>query len=242
MTKVVLLTGGSRGLGLAVSERLLVKGWRVSSCGRTATADVGRLKVAYPETYRFTTADVTNPDGMRTFVDGTVEHFGPPWALVNNAAIAVEGVLATLPEVEIARMIAVNLEGSIRLARMTLRQMLRQRDGGRIINISSIVGTRGYNGLSVYSATKAGLDGFTRALAREVGRRGITVNSVAPGYMETDMSAGLGTSELNQIIRRTPMGRLATVDDVFGMLEFLLSDASSFVTGTTLLVDGGISS
>lgn len=118
--------------------------------------------------------------------------------------------------------------------------MLRRASGGRIVNISSIVGSRGYSGLSVYGATKAALDGFTRGLAREVGSRQITVNSIAPGYMRTAMSAGLGSQGLQQIVRRTPLGRLAEPSDIVGAIEFLLSDRSAFITGQTLVIDGGI--
>jgi 3-oxoacyl-[acyl-carrier protein] reductase len=113
--------------------------------------------------------------------------------------------------------------------------------GGRIVNISSIIGTRGYNGLTVYSATKAGIDGFTRSLAREVGRRQITVNAVAPGYMETEMSSGLSNGQKSQIVRRTPLNRLAGLQDVLPLICFLLSDQAQMITGQTILVDGGIS-
>ena len=137
-------------------------------------------------------------------------------------------------------MITVNLDGAIRLARLCLRDMI-QAGAGRVVNISSIVGSRGYNGLTVYSATKAGLDGFTRGLAREVGRRKVTVNSIAPGYMKTDMSAGLNENQLGMIERRTPLGRLATLEDILPLVQFLLSDGAGFITAQTILVDGGLS-
>ncbi len=124
---------------------------------------------------------------------------------------------------------------------MALRILLENRAGGRIVNISSIIGSRGYTGLAAYSASKAGLDGLTRALAREVGRRGITVNSVAPGYLRTDMSAALSGEQLNQIIRRTPLLRLGTVADITPAVKFLLGDEARFITGHTLMIDGGIS-
>jgi len=160
---------------------------------------------------------------------------------VNNSAVAVDGVLATLPEVEIIRMMQVNLIGSILLSRLAVRDMLARGIEGRIINVSSIVGIRGFSGLSVYAATKAGLDGFTRGLAREVGRRKITVNSLLPGYMETEMSQGLESDRLNQIVRRTPMGRLALPEDVVPTVAFLLSDEAAFITGQSIVVDGGSS-
>ncbi|MBX9929421.1 MAG: SDR family oxidoreductase [Gemmatimonadaceae bacterium] len=242
MTGHIVLSGGTRGLGLYLVGRLLSEGWSVSTCGRQRTEATDRLGDLHRERFQFIEADLADTDATRRFVEDATKRFGAPWGLINNSAIAVDGVLATLPEIEIARMLDVNLSGSIRLARLVLRQMLRRTGGGRIINISSIVGTRGYNGLAVYSATKAGLDGFSRALAREVGRRGITVNSIAPGYMETEMSSGLQSAELKQILRRTPIGRLATPADVWGGVAFLLGPSADFVTGITLLIDGGISS
>ncbi len=242
MNRHVIISGGVKGLGLELTRRMLSDGYRVSSFGRTASPAVDELGATFPGQFRFKTADIAEPDQLRGAVEALAGEFGPPWAVVNNSAVAVDGVLATLPEVEIDRMLNVNLSGTIRLARHAVRLMLRSRaDGGRIVNISSIVGTRGYNGLAVYSATKAGLDGFTRSLAREVGRRGITVNSIAPGYMKTDMSAGLGGGQLDQIVRRTPLGRLAEPRDVAGLLSFLLSDDAAFITAQTILVDGGIS-
>jgi 3-oxoacyl-[acyl-carrier protein] reductase len=135
----------------------------------------------------------------------------------------------------------VNLISSLRMCRLALRRMLAQNRPARIINISSIVGLRGYTGLAAYSASKAGLDGMTRALAREVGSRAITVNGVAPGYLTTDLSASLGPDKRRQIVNRTPLGRLGDVADVVPAVQFLLSEAAGFITGHTLVVDGGIS-
>jgi 3-oxoacyl-[acyl-carrier protein] reductase len=126
------------------------------------------------------------------------------------------------------------------MARAVSQRLLRNSDGGRIINISSIIGTRGYNSMAAYSASKAGMDGLTRALARELGRRQITVNSIAPGYVKTEMSAALNTAQLAQIVNRTPVGRLASEEDILGAVRFLLSDAAAMITGQTILVDGGI--
>jgi 3-oxoacyl-[acyl-carrier protein] reductase len=159
-------------------------------------------------------------------------------ALVNNAAVADAAVLPLLRPEQIQRMLGVNLEGSVMTAQACARVMLAQRSG-RIINISSIVGSRGFTGLTVYGATKAALDGLTRAMARELGPRGILVNSIAPGYLETEMSSELSQDRMEQIVRRTPLGRLGTVGDVVGVVRFLLSPAASYITGQTIVVDGG---
>ena len=163
------------------------------------------------------------------------------YGLVNNAGIAKEGILATFPNVESTRILNVNLIAALRMARRALQVLLTRPGAGRIVNISSIIALRGYTGLAAYSASKAGLDGLTRALAREVGRREITVNSVNPGYLLTDMSASLEQQQRTQIIRRTPLGRLGTVEDVSPVVRFLLSDDAGYITGQSIAVDGGIS-
>jgi 3-oxoacyl-[acyl-carrier protein] reductase len=183
--------------------------------------------------------DATDFAGLRQFVKETRERFGQVDVLVNNAGIAPEGVLPLMREDEIHRVLAVNLEAAIVLAQACSRAMLT-RAQGVILNISSIIGTRGYSGLAAYSATKAGLDGLTRSLARELGPRGIRVNSIAPGYLETEMSSTLDAAQRQQIVRRTPLGRLGTVADVVGMVRFVLSPAAAFITGQTLVIDGGI--
>ncbi|WP_044559808.1 SDR family NAD(P)-dependent oxidoreductase [Azospirillum sp. B4] len=246
MTDHIIVTGGSRGLGLALAGALLADGWRVSTCARTPTAEVEALAARHGDRFLFQTAQVGDAGQVTAFIDAAVAWAGGVYGLINNAGIAREGILATLPQVEIDALIQTNLNGAIQAARATLRHLLRRPAtaapaGGRIINISSIIGQRGYTGLAAYAATKAGLDGLTRALAREVGRRGITVNSVAPGYLETEMSSTLGAGQRDQIIRRTPLGRLGTADDVVPVVRFLLGPGAAYITGQTLVVDGGIS-
>ncbi|MGO8898228.1 MAG: SDR family NAD(P)-dependent oxidoreductase [Isosphaeraceae bacterium] len=243
--KTVIVTGGSRGLGAALVPALLEAGYRVATCSRTKTEFLESLEQTAPacEDLFWASCKVGEADQVDRFVRAAAEWAGAPglYGLINNAGIAMAGILATFPNVDIERVLCVNLLGSIQMARAVCQQFLKSSDGGRIINISSIIGTRGYNGLSAYSASKAGMDGLTRALARELGRRNITVNSVAPGYIRTEMSATLSEDQLEQIVNRTPMGRLATVADIVGLIRFLLSDQAAFITGQTILVDGGIS-
>lgn len=233
--KHVLLSGGSRGLGQAIANKLYKDYvvWTFARKGNNYTELMNQNA-----RYNFQQIDITDTESVKKFID----QIPSIYAVINNSAIACEGILSTLPEVEIDRMIDVNLTAPIKMTRYALRKMLKNEDGGRIINISSITGIRGYNGLSVYSATKAGLDGFTRSLAREVGRKGITVNSIAPGYMETDLSAGLSGDQLAQITKRTPIGRLTTLDEVAESVLYLLSPAAASITGQTIVIDGGITS
>ncbi len=236
----VLVSGGARGLGLATVRGLIDKGYAVSTFSRSLTEDLEALASQCPERLYMAAADVASQTDMKDFVRHARAKLGPIYGLINNAATAQHGILATLPEVEIEQMISVNLTAAIKLTRLCQRDMLFQSHG-RIINIGSIVGSRRYNGLAVYSATKAALDGLTRSLARELGPRGITVNTVAPGYMRSEMSSQISDGQLGQIVKRTPLGRLAQFDDVVPLIEFLLADGSSFISGQTILVDGAIS-
>ena len=173
-------------------------------------------------------------------VVATVEKdIGPIDVLINNAGIAYDGVLAGMPPEQIERLVGVNLTGALLLSRLVVRRMLL-RNAGNILNISSIIGIRGILGLAAYSATKGGLDAMTRALARELGSRNIRVNAIAPGYLETEMTHGLSEFQRDQVVRRTPLGRLGVPADVVGVVLFLLSPASAYMTGQTLVVDGGV--
>lgn len=240
--KHVLVSGGSKGLGLAIVNTLLSSGYKVSACSRTKSPAMDHLEQAN-SCFKWFAAEIGDAAQTQAFVDAACDwaQDSPLWGLVNNAGLAKEGILATFPNVESDTILQVNLHGALYLAREALRVFLKQNSPGRIVNISSIIGSRGYTGLAAYSASKAGLDGLTRALARENGRRQITVNSVAPGYLETEMSSSLAQEKRTQIINRTPMKRLGQVDDITPIITFLLSEEARFITGQTIVVDGGIS-
>ena len=239
--KHVMVTGGSRGLGLGIIKALLDAGYRVSCCSRGRSDALDELEARF-EQLKWFQAEIGSAESTQDFFKSACTWAGDDklWGLINNAGIAKEGILATFPNVDSDSVLQVNLNGALYASREALRVFLRQNSPGRIINISSIIGSRGYTGLAAYSASKAGLDGLTRALARENGRREITVNSVAPGYLDTEMSSTLSASKRDQIIRRTPMHRLGTIDDVSPAILFLLSDGARFITGQTLIIDGGI--
>jgi 3-oxoacyl-[acyl-carrier protein] reductase len=238
----VLVTGGSRGLGAGVVRAFLELGDNVATCSRSPTSVTEEWAGNPDISPRFLhqSVDLGDQDARAALVGQVIERFGAIDVLVNNAGVAREGVLALVREDEVDEVIDLNLKATISLSRLVVRRMLRQ-GSGRIINISSVVGLSGYRGLSLYSATKAALDGFTRALARELGSRNITVNSVAPGYMRTEMSHGLEADQLEQIRRRTPAGRLGEPSDVAAAVQFLASPEAAFISGHVLVVDGGLS-
>ena len=236
--KTVVVTGATRGLGLAISRQSIADGYKVIAVGRTLSAQLEALIQQQPESVMYEQFDFSDLAGIHAFATRISKEHGRPWALINNAALGTDGVLATLHENDISQLIRVNIDAPILLTKYMLRPMLINR-GGRIINISSIIATTGFSGLAVYAATKAALAGFTRSLSREVGKAGITVNTVAPGYMETDMTSALQGDKLQAIRRRSPLGRLAKAEDVAQAVSYLLSDKAASVTGSTMTVDAG---
>jgi 3-oxoacyl-[acyl-carrier protein] reductase len=233
----IIISGGSRGLGKSIVSGLLESGYRVSTFSRTKSDFIDRL--SGNDKLFFATADLSDGPSVAAFLKSARAAFGDPYGLINCAAIAADGVLATMPEETIHKLLAVNGEGTLRLTRAVVRRMLVAKAGGVILNISSISSIRGFRGMSVYAFTKGGMDAFTRALARELGEQNIRVNSVAPGYYDTEMSKGLNDHQKEQILRRTPLGRLGVPEDVVGSVLFLLSDKASFLTGQVLVIDGG---
>jgi 3-oxoacyl-[acyl-carrier protein] reductase len=239
--RVALITGGSKGLGAGLVEAFLRAGYCVETCSRSKTDTVRGWEedTLFKAQFHFTDSDVSDSGDAVRFVKQAAARWGRIDVLVNNAGVAREGVIALFGDEPLDQVVDLNVKGTIYVTRAASRVMLAKRSGA-IVNISSVVGLSGYRGLSVYGATKAALDGFTRGLARELGSRGITVNSVAPGYLRTEMSHGLDSQQLDQITKRTPLGRLAEPQDVARAVLFLADPANDFITGQVLVVDGGL--
>ncbi|MBV2127873.1 SDR family NAD(P)-dependent oxidoreductase [Arsukibacterium indicum] len=237
MRKLVVVSGASRGLGLAICRQLLQTGYAVLALARTHSQDLQQLQQQQPALH-FMAADLAELAEIPALCSRIVKAFGRPYALINNAAVGYDGVLATMHNSEIGSLLNINVQAPILLSKYLLRPMLLNQSG-RIVNISSIIARTGFNGLSVYAASKAALEGFSKSLAREVGKAGITVNCVAPGYMQTEMTSSLQGDKLESIKRRSPLGRLATPDDAAAAVLYLLSEQAGAVTGTVITVDAG---
>ncbi|MCL5097697.1 MAG: SDR family oxidoreductase [Candidatus Omnitrophica bacterium] len=235
--KRVLVTGGSRGLGLAICERLLVEGWQVIATSRTASIELNDLRARFEGRLEFVSADFTQPQAIGELTQAARILDGLD-GLVANAAIGTEGLLTLLSEKDLRRCLEVNLISPMLLAREVIKGMLAR--GGSLVFISSIAAQVGFKGLTAYAAAKGGLVSFSRSLAREYGERGIRSNCVLPGYLETDMTAGLDSETRQKITRRTALKRLGKAEEVVGAVSFLLSDEARYVTGTEIVVDGGM--
>lgn len=236
--KTIVVTGGTRGLGLYLTRRLLGEGYRVVAIGRRATPEIEAEMARHPEQCFMECFDLNETTAIHTLARRIQDRHGRLYGLVNNAAIGLGGILATMHESDIGTLLRVNVEAPILLSKYLVRGMLLNREG-RIVNVSSVIATTGYKGLAVYAATKAALSGFTRSLAREVGSAGVTVNAVAPGYMETEMTRGLDTLQLDSIRRRSALNRLAEPADAAGAIAFLLGEQGRNITGTVITIDAG---
>ena len=238
----VIVTGGSRGLGLGIVRTLTSEGYHAIAVARKMSdqlaSTIEEVERSHPGSLHFLPFDLEVVQEIPNFVQTLRKTFGPIYGLVNNAALGFDGALALMHNTRIERLIRVNTLSPIVLTKYVVRHMMAD-GGGRVVNIASIVGFTGYSGLSVYSATKASLLGFTRSLAREIGRAGVTVNAVAPGFLDTEMTKGLEGERRERVVRRSALQRLPEVGDVADAVEFLLGPRAKNVTGTVLTVDAG---
>jgi len=240
--RTIVVTGGSRGLGLGIARQLAAAGYRVVAVARKTNKELAAaiedVERAGQGELHFVAFDLGDINAIPGLIQAIRKEFGPIYGLINNAAIGTEGVLAIMHNTQIEELVRVNTVSPIVLTKYAVRSMLSE-GGGRIVNVASIIGFTGYSGLSVYGATKASMIGFTRSLAREVGRHGVNVNAVAPGFIDTDMTQGLGDEQRGQVARRSALRRLPDIDDVANAVEFLLGDKAKNITGTVLTVDAG---
>jgi len=240
--RCVLVTGGSRGLGIAIAQKLAASGYCTIAVARKKNKDLAAAMAHADRAGRgalhFVPFDLGKIDAIPGLARDLRKEFGPLFGLVNNAAVGFEGALGMMHNAKLEEMIRVNTLSPIVLTKYVVRSMMA--DGaGSIVNVASIIGFTGYSGLAVYAATKSSMLGFTRSLAREVGRLGITVNAVAPGFLATDMTSIFTEEQRQQIVRRTALRRFPEVDDVANAVEYLLGDKARNVTGTVLTVDAG---
>ena len=228
---VALVTGGNRGIGLAIARRLDQDGYRVAVTYRSSDPPDGLFGVK---------CDVTSADDVERAFGEVAEHFGESvGVLVSNAGVTRDGLLLRMSESDFTDVIDANLTAAFRVAKRASKDMLRARSG-RIVFLSSVVGLLGSAGQANYAASKAGLVGFARSLARELGSRSITVNVVAPGPVETDMTAALGEKRLAELTAAVPLGRMASPEEIAGAVAFLASDDAAYITGAVIPVDGGL--
>jgi len=230
-------------LGLEIASRLAACGYGVAAVARSESpalsAAIQKARDEKRGTLQFRAADLSDIAAIPQLVKNLRKDCGPIYGLVNNAGLGTPGVLANMREEQMEALLRLNVMAPMALTKYVLRSMMVEQKGGRIINISSVVSLTGYSGLSVYSATKAALMGFTRSLAREVGQLGITVNAIAPGFAETEMTSGMTEEDRGRIAQRSALRRLIDATDVAHAVEFLLSDGAKNITGTLLTVDAG---
>ena len=237
--QIALVTGASRGIGAAIADRLAADGATVIG---TATSESGAAAIndrLSPSGGAGRALDVTDNAQIEALIKSVGQDFGAPGIVVNNAAITRDTLMMRMKEDDWQAVIDANLSGVFRVSKAVLKGMMKAR-GGRIINIASVVGLMGNAGQVNYSAAKAGLLGLTRSMAREVGSRGITVNAVAPGFIETDMTRELSEETTEAMLGQIPLGRLGQVDDIAAAVAFLASPQTGYITGETLSINGGL--
>lgn len=239
--RVALVTGASRGIGQAITQRLISDGYTVIG---TATSDHGADKISATITEAGGNGagmklDVSNGESIDGVVKAIASGFGTPVILINNAGITRDNLLMRMKDDEWDDIISTNLSSVFRMSKACLRGMMKARYG-RIVNITSVVGATGNAGQANYSAAKAGMIGFGKSLAREVGSRNITVNSVAPGFIDTDMTRALAEEQTSALLASIPLARLGNVDEIAHAVAFLVSDSAGYITGETLHVNGGM--
>jgi len=235
-TRNVLVTGGSRGIGLAIVRKLASGGYNVIAVARGESEKL--REAAKAGNVHFRACDLSDIEAIPVCVKAVRDEFGAIYGLVNNAGIGTEGLLATMRNSDIEALVRLNVLSPVILTKYIVRHMMAGGEG-RIVNISSIIASTGYNGLSVYGATKAAATGFTRSLAREVGKLGITVNAIAPGFIATELTQSLSDDARQRIAGRSALRRLPDADDIASMVEYLLGEGGRNVTGSVLTIDAG---
>ena len=238
-SRCALVTGASRGIGRAVAERLAAAGYRVAGTATSAAgAETIGAALAEHGGHGFV-LDLAEDEGVPTLLEEVTSRMGAPAVLVNNAGITRDNLLLRMKDDEWNAVLQTNLTGSTRLCRAVLKGMMKAR-WGRIVNVTSVIASLGNPGQANYAAAKAGLEGFTRALAREVGSRSITANCVAPGFIDTDMTRKLPEAQREALLGQIPLGRLGEPADIAALVAFLCSDGAGYITGQTLHVNGGL--
>jgi 3-oxoacyl-[acyl-carrier protein] reductase len=237
--RVAIVTGGSRGIGLAICHELASHGARVAVVARGEAGAVSATAALGGEGHIGIGCDVADGEAVRSMVKRVEEELGPTFLLVNNAGITRDNLLLRMSDEEWDAVLAANLKGAFFTTRAVTRGMMRRREGV-IVNMTSVVGITGNPGQTNYSASKAGLIGFTKSVARELASRGIRCNAIAPGFIRTDMTAELGEDTILAMQDRIPLGDLGNPEDIAGVVRFLAGPAARYITGQVLAVDGGM--
>ncbi|KZX70650.1 hypothetical protein A3712_00300 [Vibrio sp. HI00D65] len=235
--KVVIITGGSKGLGYELVKQFLDSGYKVATFSRKLNRSIETLQKN--ESFFWMPVDAEKFENLKEFHNQVKGKFGQVDILINNSAYLFEGLLSFTPMIDIDKTINLNLTNPIKFTKLCISSMIKNKSGV-IINISSINSVRGHKGVSVYTASKAGLDGITRSLAKELAPSNIRVNTISPGFFETELVSYLNEERRNQILKRTPLGRIAKIQDISNAVLFIASDKASFITGQNIIVDGGM--